>query len=75
MRGETNLALDKVPDSGLGHDGDRDGGHDLFDHFWVRHAGYAALGADICWDALGGCVSDVYWDGVSRLGWYGKDGL
>ena len=65
-----------MADSGLGHDGDCDGGHDLFDHFWVGHAGYAALGADICWDALGfvlvRCIGMVEegWDG-----WYGKDGL
>ena len=41
-----------MSDSSLSHDRDGDGGHDLFDHFWVGHAGYAALGADVCWYAL-----------------------
>lgn len=46
------LALNKVSDSGFGHDGDGDCGHDLLDHLRVRHAGYAALDADIGGHAL-----------------------
>lgn len=49
---KTYLALNKVADASLGHDWDGHGGHDLFDHFWIGHAGYATLGADVCWDAL-----------------------
>ena len=48
------LALDKVTDSCLGHDGDSDGLHDLLDHLGVAHAGYAALGSDIGGHALEG---------------------
>lgn len=46
------LALNEVTDSGLGHDGDGDGGHDVLDHLRVGHAGYAALDADIGGHAL-----------------------
>lgn len=48
----TYLALNKVSDSGLGHDGDGHRGHDVLDHLWVGHAGYAALDADIGGHAL-----------------------
>jgi len=30
-----DLGLDSVANSDLGHDGDRDGSHDLLDHAWV----------------------------------------
>ena len=49
-----DLALDKVSDARLGHDGNCDGLHDLLDHRWVGHACYAAVGADVGWDALEG---------------------
>ena len=49
---ETYLAFNKMTNSGFCHDGDRDSGHDLFDHFWIGHAGYTALGPDVRWDAL-----------------------
>jgi hypothetical protein len=48
------LAFDKVADSGLRHDGDGDGVHDLLYHLWVRHAGYAALDSYVGGDALEG---------------------
>ena len=46
------LAFDKVAYSCLGHDGYRDGFHNLLDHFGVRHACYAALCPDICRDTF-----------------------
>ena len=46
------LALDEMPNPRLRHDGDRDGGLDLFDQHRVGHARYAALGADVGRHAL-----------------------
>jgi hypothetical protein len=40
---ETYLALDKVSNSCLGHDGNGDSVHDLLDHLGVAHTGYATL--------------------------------
>jgi hypothetical protein len=54
----TYLALDKVTNSGLGHDGDGDGIHNLLDHLGVAHAGHATLRADVCWDTLEGHDGD-----------------
>lgn len=45
--GLENLALDDVTDTGLGHDGDGDGVHDLLDHAGVRHAGNTAVLANV----------------------------
>ena len=47
-----DLGFGEVADAGLGHDGDGDGGHDLFDELGVGHAGDAAFGADHGGDAL-----------------------
>lgn len=54
LQGSTHLAFDKVADSGFRHYGNCDGVHDLFDHLGVAHACYAAVGTDVCWDALEG---------------------
>lgn len=51
---ETYLALNEVADTGLGHDGDSNGLHDLLDHAGVRHAGNATLDTDIGGDTLEG---------------------
>ena len=56
--GLEDLALDEVADAGLGHDGDRDGVHDVADQGGVGHAGDAALGADVGGDALEGHDGD-----------------
>lgn len=58
-----------MSNSGLCHDWDGNGGHDLFDHFWVGHAGYAALGADVCWDTLGLLVMWKVGEGMGVEGW------
>ncbi len=50
--GFQDLRFDKVPDAALGHDRNGDRVHDLQDQVRVRHAGHAALGADIGRDAL-----------------------
>ena len=42
-----DLRLDEVPDAGLGHDRDGDGGLDALDHLGVAHAGHAAVAADV----------------------------
>src|SRR6202166_4242036 len=42
-----NLGFGEVADAALGHDRDRHGGHDLANLFGRRHAGYAALSADL----------------------------
>ena len=47
-----NPGFDDVANAGFGHDGDRDGGHDLLDHLRVAHAGDAAVFADVRRDAL-----------------------
>src|SRR6202140_5456115 len=47
-----NLGFGEVADGALGHDRDRHGGHDLANLFGRRHAGYAALSADLCRDAF-----------------------
>lgn len=52
--GLEDLALDKVADAGLCHDGDGDGVLDLLDHGRVGHAGDAAVLADVGGDALEG---------------------
>lgn len=49
-----DLALNKVADAGLGHDGNGDGGLDLLDDSRVRHAGNAAVLSDIGGDTLEG---------------------
>lgn len=48
------LAFDKVSNTGLGHDGNGHGLHNLLDHAGVRHAGDTTLGADIGGDTLEG---------------------
>lgn len=40
--------------SRLGHDGYGNSFHYILDHLGVRHAGYAALGSDVCGDSLKG---------------------
>jgi hypothetical protein len=65
-----------VADTGLGHDGDGDCGHDVLDHPWVGHAGNAALDADIGGDTLqrhdgagSGLLGDAgLWRGLSVAG-------
>ena len=42
-----NLGFGEVADAALGHDRDRDGGHDLANLFGRGHAGDAAFGADL----------------------------
>lgn len=49
-----DLALDEVADTGLCHDGDGDGLLDLLDHGRVRHAGDAAVLANVGGDSLEG---------------------
>lgn len=49
-----DLALDKVADTGLGHDGDGDGLLDLLDHGRVGHARNAAVLANVGGDSLEG---------------------
>mmetsp|Transcript_23980 Transcript_23980/g.51763 ORF Transcript_23980/g.51763 Transcript_23980/m.51763 type:complete len:312 (+) Transcript_23980:175-1110(+) len=56
-----DLGLDKMSDTGLGHDGDGDGVLDFENHGWVGHAGYSAIAADVCGDALEG--HDCYGSG------------
>lgn len=46
------LALNEVTNTGLGHDGDGDGGHDLLDELGVGHARNAALNTDVGGDTL-----------------------
>jgi hypothetical protein len=46
------LALDEVADTGLGHDGNGDSGHDLLDHLGIGHPRNSSLGADVCWHTL-----------------------
>lgn len=53
-KGLEDLALDKVADTGLGHDGDGDGGLDLLDDGGVRHARNTAVLADVSGNALEG---------------------
>ena len=53
-QGFEDLTFDEVSNTGFGHYGDCHGGHDLFYQFWVRHSGYAALGADVGWDSFEG---------------------
>jgi hypothetical protein len=48
------LAFDKVSNSCLGHYGNGDRVHDLLDHLWVTHPGYAALRSNVCRDTLEG---------------------
>ena len=50
--GLQHLGLGEVADARLGHDRNRDRGHDLLDELGIRHAGHAALGADHGGDAL-----------------------
>lgn len=52
--GIEDLAFDKVADTGLGHDGDGDGGLDSFDHSWVGHARDTALYTNVGGDTLEG---------------------
>ncbi len=47
-----DLGLDEMTDARLGHDRDRDRGHDPFDHRGVAHARDAAGRADVGRDAL-----------------------
>lgn len=49
---KTYLAFHKVSDAGFGHDGYRDGFHDLFDHLGITHTSYTSLGANVGWYAL-----------------------
>ena len=48
----TYLALHKVTNACLGHDGNGDGFHNLLDHLGVAHACYAALSPDVGGDTL-----------------------
>lgn len=50
--GLENLALNDVTNTGLGHNGDGDGVHDLLDHAGVRHAGDTAVLANVGRNAL-----------------------
>lgn len=50
----TYLAFDEVTNTGLGHDGDGDGLHDVLDHAGVRHTRHATLGSDIGGNTLEG---------------------
>lgn len=43
-----------MSNTGLGHDGDGDGLHDILDHAGVRHARHATLGSDVGGDSLEG---------------------
>ena len=63
-----DLGFGEVADAGLGHDGDGDGGHDLFDELGIGHAGDAAFGADHGGDALEGHDGD-------GSGFFGDAGL
>ena len=45
--GLKDLSLNKVPDTRLGHDGDGYGVDDALDQVGIRHAGNAALGANV----------------------------
>ena len=47
-----NLRFCEVSDAALGHDWNRDCGHNLANLFGRGHAGYAALGADLRGDSL-----------------------
>ena len=42
-----DLGLDEVPDAGLGHHRDRDGGLDAIDHLGIAHPRHAAVTADV----------------------------
>ena len=53
-----DLGLDEVPDAGLGHDRDRDGGLDLADLGRIGHARDAALRTDVGGHALEGHDGD-----------------
>lgn len=53
-KGLEDLAFDEVTDTGLGHDGNGDGGLDLFDDSRVGHAGNAAVLSDVSGDTLEG---------------------
>lgn len=53
-QGLEDLALDEVADTGLGHDRDGNGLLDLLDHGRVRHAGDAAVLANVGGDSLEG---------------------
>lgn len=64
----TYLAFNKMSDTGLGHDGNGYGFHDLFDHTRVRHARDATFNANISGDTLEGH------DG-SGTGFFGDAGL
>lgn len=48
----TDLALDEMADSGLGHNRDSDCCHDFPDHLWIRHSRNTALCSDIRRDTL-----------------------
>lgn len=50
----TYLALNEVTDTGLGHDGDSNGLHDLLDHAGIGHASNATLDTDIGGNTLEG---------------------
>ena len=63
-----DLAFDEVADARFGHDGYGYGVHDFLDECGVRHAGDAALGADVGRDALEGH------DGAGA-GFFGDAGL
>ena len=63
-----DLALDEVAYARFGHDGYGHGVHDFFDECGVRHAGDAALGANVGGDALKGH------DGAGA-GFFGDAGL
>lgn len=53
-QGLEDLALDKVANTGLGHDGDGDGLLNLLDHLRVGHARNAAVLANVGGDSLEG---------------------
>lgn len=64
----TYLAFNEVSDTGLGHDGNGHGFHNLLDHAGVGHTCDTTLNADISGDTLEGH------DG-SGTGFFGNAGL
>lgn len=64
----TDLAFNKVANTGFGHDGNGDCRHDVFDHGGIGHASNATFDSDIGRDSLEGH------DGC-RTGFFSNAGL
>ncbi len=47
-----DLCLNEVSNSAFGHDGDRNGILNTFDHAWIAHSSDAAVGANVGWNSL-----------------------